>query len=172
MDLQQIGLISYQVITLAVMLVGLFSLFILIVPGLVIIWVSAVVYAIVIGVSWVSVLILFFMTILMIIGNLSDNFLISAGAKAKGASWLAIAGALLGGIVGSIVWPPIGGIIGALLGLFAIEIVRLRRWKAAYDSIRGMALGCGWALAVRLTIGGIMILWWVVWVAIGWFSTI
>jgi uncharacterized protein YqgC (DUF456 family) len=169
MDLQHIGLISFQLIILAVMMAGLLSLFIIIVPGLVIIWIAAVVYAIVTGINWVSGLILFFITVLMITGNLSDNVLISAGAKSKGASWFAVGGALLAGVAGSILWPPIGGILAALGGLFLVELIRLRHIRTAYESARGMVLGCGWALAVRLTIAGIMILWWVLWVAFEWF---
>lgn len=170
MDWPQIGLISFQLIIFAVMLLGLFSLFVLIVPGLVIIWIAALIYGIITGFNWISGIILFFITVLMIVGNMLDNIFIGAGAKSQGASWWAIGGALVAGIAGSIFWPPFGGLLAALVGLFLVELIRLRNFKTAYTSTRGMLLGCGWALVTRFAVGGIMILWWVVWVAIEWFT--
>jgi uncharacterized protein YqgC (DUF456 family) len=155
---------ALQVVVLAVMLFGLFSLLIPVLPGLVIIWVPALVYGLVTGFNWVSGILFLFITLLMIFGSVVDNIVMGTRARQQGASWIAIAVSLVAGIAGSLVFPPFGGIIAALIGLFAVEFYRLRDWQKAFDSTRSMAIGCGWAAVIRFGIGIVMILLWGAWV--------
>jgi uncharacterized protein YqgC (DUF456 family) len=158
------GQIALNVILLAVMLFGLISLVIPVMPGLTIIWLAVLVYAIVAGLHWGTGIIFAIITILMVAGGFVENLFMSAGAKKTGASWLAIAVAILAGLVGTFVWPPLGGIALALLGIFVVEIIRVRDLRKAWQSTRGMALGCGTAVFVRIGIGIVMILLWGLWV--------
>jgi uncharacterized protein YqgC (DUF456 family) len=162
--MENIGLYTLQIIVLAVMIGGLLSLLLAIIPGLTIIWVAALVYLIATGLNWTSGIIFAIITILMLVGNIIDNFFMGASARQTGASWVAIAVSMTAGIVGSILWPPLGGLLAALAGLFIVEIIRLRDWQKALNSTRSMAMGCGWALATRFGIGIVMILLWVLWV--------
>jgi uncharacterized protein len=155
---------ALQAITLIVMLVGLAGLAMPILPGLVIIWVAALVYGIVTGFTWVSGGLLAVMTVLMVVGSLIDNVIMGATARQKGASWLAIGVALVLALLGSLLMPPFGGIIAALIGLFAVEFFRLKDWRQAMDSTRSMAIGCGWSAAIRFGIGLLMIGLWGIWV--------
>jgi uncharacterized protein len=164
MDSQQVGQAGLQIIVLAIMLFGLFSLFIPVLPGLVIIWVPALVYGLMTGFNWVSGILFGVMTVLMLVGNLVDNVIMGAKARQTGASWVAIGVALAAGVVGSLVFPPFGGLIAALLGLFVVELLRLNDLKRALDSTRSMAIGCGWAAVIRFGIGMVMILLWGIWV--------
>ncbi len=147
----------------AVMFMGLFSLALVVVPGLTIIWAAALVYMFVDGLNWGSGIIFTVITLLMIFGNLVDNYMMGASARQKGASWLAIGVALLGGLLGSILWTPLGGLLIALLGLFVVEYVRLRDWRQAYESTRSMLIGCGWAGIIRFGIGLVMISLYAIW---------
>jgi uncharacterized protein YqgC (DUF456 family) len=158
------GLVTLRLIVLAVMLFGLLGLAIPVLPGLVIIWVPALVYGILTGFTWVNGILFAGMTALMIVGNLIDNVIMGAKAKEQGASWLAIGVALAAGILGSIVFPPFGGLIAALAGLFLVEILRLKDLKKALESTRSMAIGCGWAAIIRFGMGVVMILLWGAWV--------
>lgn len=158
------ALITLRVVVLAIMLFGLLTLIIPILPGLVIIWVPALVYGILTGFNWVNGALFAGITVLMIAGSLIDNVIMGARAKQTGASWVSIAVSLAGGILGSIIFPPFGGLIAALLGLFAVEFWRLRNWRKALDSTRSMAIGCGWAAVVRFGMGVVMILLWAAWV--------
>jgi uncharacterized protein YqgC (DUF456 family) len=158
------GLTTLRLVVLAVMLFGLLGLAIPVLPGLVIIWVPALVYGILTGFNWLSGGLFAGMTVLMIIGNLVDNVIMGARAREQGASWLAIAVALTAGIIGSIVFPPFGGLIAALIGLFLVEILRLKDLRRALESTRSMAVGCGWAAVVRFGIGLVMILLWGAWI--------
>jgi uncharacterized protein len=155
-----IALFALQTVTLAVMMVGLLGLIIPILPGLTIIWISALVYWLVIGITWPSGIALGIMTIMMLGGNIIDNVFMGASARVTGASWLAIGIALMAGIIGSIAYPPFGGLIAALLALFIYEFIRLKDVKKAWQSTLGLARGCGWAALVRGLIGIIMIGMW------------
>lgn len=161
--MENIGQTALQIITLSIMLVGLFSLMTLVVPGLVIIWVSALIYALITGFDWISGVLFGIITILMLLGNLADNLMMGAGARMRGASWLAIGAALICAVAGTLLWPPFGGLIAALIGIFLVEMVRLKEFRKAWDSVKGMASGCGWAFVIRFGIGILMILWWLVW---------
>lgn len=159
MDLKP-GLMALQWIALTVMLVGELGLLTTILPGLTIIWLAALAYWLAAGFNWVSGVIFGILTVLMVGGNLADNVIMGASARQTGASWLAVLLALAGGVIGSLVWPPFGGLAAALLLLFAVEFFRLRNWRQALRSMRSMAAGCGWAVVVRMLIGAIMILLW------------
>jgi len=159
----EFGLVALQILTGSIMLVGLFSLLTALVPGLVIIWIGALIYGLITGFDWVSAVLFGFITVLMLIGNITDNLMMGAGARQKGASWLSIGIALIAAIVGTIVWPPFGGFLAALIGVFLFEFIRLKEMKKAWESLKGMAGGCGWAVVLRFVIGTIMIFWWLVW---------
>ncbi len=162
-----INSIGFPLILLGVMIFGLACIVILpVLPGLVIIWLAALVYGLVTGFSTVGIIISIIITALMIFGSLVDNILMGASASKTGASWWAITLALIAGMAGSFFWPPFGGLIASLVVLFAIEFIRLRNWRKALESTRSMALGCGWAVVARLGLGLVMISLWGIWVLI------
>lgn len=156
---------AFHVAILSVMLFGLLGLIIPILPGLVIIWVAGLVYGIVDGFTWQNGLVFAGMTVLMLVGSFIDNFIMGAAARKQGASWVAIAIALVLGILGSLVLPPFGGLVAALLGLFGYEFYRLKDWRKALESTKSMALGCGWASIIRAAMGALMIGLWIIWAA-------
>jgi uncharacterized protein len=157
---------TFHVIILAVMLFGLLGLVIPVLPGLVIIWVAALVYGLVDGFTWQTGILFAVMTVIMLVGNVIDNFIMGASARKQGASWVAIAIAMVLGILGSILLPPFGGLAAALLGLFGYEFFRLKDWRKALESTKSMAIGCGWSAVVRAGMGILMIGLWVIWAAL------
>lgn len=164
MNGEAIGLAALQGIVLAIMLFGLLGLIIPVLPGLVIIWVPALVYGILTGFNWVSGGLFAVMTVLMLIGNELDTFFMGARARQSGASWLTIGAALVAGLLGSLAFPPFGGLIAALLAMFGLEYYRLKNANQALESTKNMAIGCGWGAVARFFVGSIMILLWVLWI--------
>ncbi len=158
-----LGQLGLQIAVAVVMLVGMIGLLTTIIPGLVIIWAAALVYGLIERFTWASGIIFAIITLLMIAGSLVDNVLMGASARKTGASWLSIAASLVLGIVGTLVLPPFGGLLGALLGIFAVEIIRLRDLQQAWRSTRGMAAGCGLGVLAKIWIGLMMVLLWVLW---------
>ncbi len=163
MDWQAFGNITLLVLTGLTMLIGWLSLFIVIVPGLVIMWVGGLAYGLASGFDTTGWIIFAIMTVLMLVGSLIDNVLMGASARQKGASWWSLGAAWLGAIIGTIVLPPIGGLIFALLAIFIAEYFRLKDTKQAFASSTSLATGCGWSVVVRLGIGFIMGVLWVLW---------
>ncbi len=152
-----------KVIAMVIMAVGL--LVIPILPGLVIIWVAALGYGIAAGFGALGWSMFALITILMVGGSVLDNVLMGAQAHKGGAPWWVVLIALLSAILGNFIIPIpiIGGILAALLVLFLIEWLRLKDARKALTSMRGMLIGCGWAIVFRVIIGLVMIGLWLIW---------
>ena len=153
-------------ITLTVMLAGLLVLPLL--PGLVIIWVAGLGYGLVAGFGTLGWIMFTILTVLMITGSVVDNVLMGRSAHKEGAPWWVILVAMVAAIVGSFVIPIpiIGGILAALGTLFVIEWIRRKDWNKALASLKGMAVGWGWAFVIRFIIGLIMIGLWLIWAGV------
>lgn len=145
------------------MLVGLALLIIPIFPGITVIWVAALLYGIVTGFDTLGIVILVLITLGMIAGVTVDNVLMGAGARQGGASWLTIGVAVIAGIAGTVLFPPIGGLIAIPLAIFLLELLRKREWRGAWRATRGVALGWGLSFLVRFGIGLVMISAWLIW---------
>ena len=143
------------------MLIGLIGLVVPIFPGLLIMWLAALGYGIAAGFETLGIVIFVIISLLALVGSLADNLFMGAGARKGGASWLSIFVALSVGILGTIIFPPIGGLIAAPIAVLLLEYYRLRDWTLARQAVFGMAKGWGLSLAARVVIGFlIMGLWW------------
>jgi len=149
--------------SLIVMIVSLFGLIIPIFPGTVIIWLVALLFGIASGFGVLGGIIFGVITVLMIGSTLADNILMGAKAREHGASWLSIGLALLAGILGTIIFPPVGGLIGAPLVLYVSEYYRMRDGNKALATVKALAIGWGWAFVARFGIGVLMVGLWAVW---------
>ncbi len=149
------------------MLVGLFGLIIPVFPGIVIMWLAALGYGVANGFSTAGIVIFVVLTLLMIGGTLVDNVLMGVGARKGGASWLTIGVALVAGVVGTFIFPPIGGLIAAPAAVLLLEFNRVRDWQKAWDALRGLAAGWGLSFLARFGIGAVMMVLWWIWVWLG-----
>ena len=151
-------------LTLLIMLGGLALLIVPIFPGITVIWLAALIYGLVTGFDALGIVLMVLITLGMIAGISADNVLMGAGARQGGASWLTIIVALVAGIVGTVLFPPIGGFIAIPIAIFLLELIRVREWRGAWRATRGLALGWGLSFLVRFGIGLVMIAAWLVWV--------
>jgi uncharacterized protein len=163
-ELSPTALVAAQLVVAAVMFAGLLSLFTFIIPGLTIIWLSALAYGLLTGFTTTSIIYFTFITLLMIFGNFVDQLLMGVRARQSGASWTGLFLSAIAAFVFSFLMPPFGGIIASLLVLFTFEFIRLRDWRKAGGTTKEMAVGCASAVVVRFFIGIIMISLWVAWV--------
>ncbi len=147
-----------------VILIGLVGLVIPIFPGLVLIWLATLGYGIAKGFSTSGWILFALISLLMLMGSVVDNILMGVGARKGGASWLTVAIALGVGLLGTIVFPPLGGLIAAPLAIFGLELWRQRHWKKAGKAVGGLAIGWGMTFLVRFGIGVLMMICWWVWV--------
>jgi uncharacterized protein len=151
------------ILTLVVMLIGLVGLVIPIFPGVVVIWLAAFGYGLLTGFEPPGLLIFIFITIALIPGVTVDNILMGAGARRGGASWLSILVAIVAGIVGTLLFPPIGGLIAAPLAVLLLEFQRVRDMGKAWVATRGLAVGWILSVGAKFIIGCVMIGLWLIW---------
>jgi uncharacterized protein len=150
-------------VTLIIMLVGLFGLAVPIFPGITVIWLAALGYGVITSFSTLGWVLFVVITILLIVGVTIDNVLMGAKARKEGAAWSSLALGMLAGILGTIFFPPVGGIIAAPLVVLLLEYLRQHDFNKALASLRGLAIGWGAAFVVRFLIGLAMIGIWLVW---------
>jgi uncharacterized protein YqgC (DUF456 family) len=159
--------IALETFTLFALLVGLFGLIVPVFPGLTIMWLATLVYALVqnaadkmTGWDWFAFVII---TLLMIGGNIADNIIIARKMRDHFIPWGSILLAFAAGIVASIFFTPIIGLVAAPLGLFLAELRRLKNRDEAIKSTKAYMIGWGWAFGARFTIGiaitGLWMLW-------------
>ena len=153
-------------IAFVVMLVGLVGIVVPVLPGTPIIWLAALGYGLVDGFDrWVDFGAMAVITVLAVVSFITDLALGPAGAARSGASWQAIAASLVGALIGLVFFPPFGALIGALVGVFAVEYQRRNQdTRAAWEATKGFAKGYGLAILINLGLAAVMIGVWVVWV--------
>ena len=145
------------------LLVGLFGLLVPIFPGLMVMWLAALGYGIMVGFNTTGIVLFVLITLLAIGGSLIDNVLMAAGGRKGGAAWVTIIVSLVAGIAGTILLPPFGGIIAAPLSILLLEYLRLKDIKKAWRAFTGLTLGWGLSFAARFALGALIIVLWIVW---------
>jgi uncharacterized protein YqgC (DUF456 family) len=155
------------VLTFFVLVTGLIGLIVPIFPGLTVMWLGTLVYAIVQSVSghmtWVGWLLFILITLLMLGGNIVDNIIIAKHVRDKNVPWSSILIAFAAGIILSLVLTPIAGMIASPLGLFLAEWFRLKERDVALANTKAWMTGWGWSFVARFGIGIVMILFWGLW---------
>lgn len=151
-------------ITLTLMLLGMVTILVPVLPGLLIMWLSAMAYGFVHGFTTFGIIMMGVITMLVFAGMLADNVMIGVGARKAGASWATILAALLGGVLGTLFFPPFGGFIAVPLAIFLLEYYRLKDAQKAWQALAGLATGFGASIVARLLIGLMIIGLWAVWV--------
>ena len=145
------------VLTLLAMLVGLIGIVLPIIPGTVVIFVAALIYALIEGFQTVGWLTLVVLGLLTIVATTADIWASSVGAKIGGASGWSIVVGLVGGLVGFVMFSLPGAIAGAILGVLLTEIVRLGDWRQALKAGSGWVLGWVLSTVVQLAIALTMV---------------
>jgi uncharacterized protein YqgC (DUF456 family) len=120
-ELLQVFRFLLDTFTLFVLLVGLVGLVVPVFPGLTIMWLGTLVYALIQNAAgemtnwdWV---IFAFITLLMIAGNIADNIIIARKMRDHYIPWSSILLAFAAGIAAGIFTTPLGGSVAAA-GLF------------------------------------------------------
>ena len=149
-------------VTILLMVIGFVGTAVPLVPGTVLILGAAVMHRIALGadysVGWVTLL---WLTALMVLAHVVDLVSGAVGAKWFGATrWGAI-----GGIVGAIVglfFMPIGLFVGPLVGVLACELLGGKEILPATHATWGTFLGTVAGIVGKLIIAAAMIAWFLI----------
>lgn len=145
------------VLSSLIMLVGLIGTVLPVIPGTILIFAGALLYALVEGfqaVGWPTVIVL---GVLTVVATTADLWASSIGAKLGGASGWSILIGLVAGLAGLVVFSLPGAIIGAVLGVLLTEIARVGDWRLALKAGSGWVFGWLLSTVVQLGIGLIMV---------------
>jgi uncharacterized protein YqgC (DUF456 family) len=151
-------------IALIVMLVGLAGTILPAVPGIGLIWITVLVYAIVERFMTIGPVTFAVLTLLAAVGVGADLILSHAGSRLAGASWQAIGVGLALGAAAFVLALIFGGIgtvpaaiIGTLAGITVVEYRRRRDWGEALRASGGWLAGCLASRAVQFILAALMI---------------
>jgi uncharacterized protein YqgC (DUF456 family) len=156
-----------ETLTLLALIIGLLGLIVPVFPGLVIMWLGTLLYALIqnaagnmTGWAWFLFGVI---TFLMITGSIGDNLIIAHKMRNHYVPWSSILFAFGAGIVASIFFTPLVGLLAAPAGLFLAESRRLGDREAAVASTKAYVIGWGWAFGFRFLIGLAMLAFWMIW---------
>ncbi|MDX1413087.1 MAG: DUF456 domain-containing protein [Candidatus Promineifilaceae bacterium] len=158
MDSLIVGALGFG-LAVAFILVGVVGIVVPILPGMLLVWFTVVVYAWRTGFEAVGWPTLTFVTIIALITGLSNIWLPLLGAKKTGAAKRAMALGIVGAILGTflIPLPLLGTVIGYALGIFLGEYLKQRNLKLAFRASLGGVAGWGVSTIVEIS-GAILIL--------------
>jgi uncharacterized protein YqgC (DUF456 family) len=156
-----------QTLTLFVLLVGWLGILIPVFPGLIVMWLATLVYALAenaVGrMTWLDWVLFGLITALMILGNVIDNIIITRKMRGRSIPWTSIFLAFLAGIIASLFLTPLVGLAASPLTLFAVESARLHSRRSGFASARAYMVAWGWSFAAVFGAGALMIGLWLIW---------
>lgn len=156
-------------LSLILQLIGFFGLLLVYFPGLTVIWVGQLIWAIYtqfnaaegsLASGW-TIGIFVFNTLLMIVGSLIDNLIMVNKTRRVGVPWWGIGLSWLAMIGVGLVATPIGGLAAGLLTIFLVQFFRSERdWQQAYKALKAMMLSSLQATIFRLGFALLMLVGW------------
>ncbi|MBB6099644.1 hypothetical protein HNR42_003097 [Deinobacterium chartae] len=145
----------------AIWLVGTVATFVPVLPATLIVWLGALVYALLTGFQEITVWWLLGLGIVALATSFVDNIAAAVGAGRFGGSRAAGWGALVGSIIG-IFLGPLGILIGPMAGAVVAELITGRPFDQAVRAAWGTVLGLAASVVVKFMIHllmGIAVLW-------------
>ncbi len=154
----------------AFILVGLVGVIVPILPGILLIWLTVLAYAIVEGFSSIDWVTFVTISLIALVTGTADIWMALFGAKSGGASFLSMVYGVIGAIIGFFVLGAIaplvgslfGGILGYSAGVLLGQYQKQRDWTLALKASLGGLAGWGVATIIQLG-GGLLILALFVW---------
>jgi uncharacterized protein YqgC (DUF456 family) len=153
--------------TLFVLVIGMAGLIVPVFPGLTVMWLATLFYAVLENadgrMGWIDWTLFALITILMLVGNIIDNIIIARKMRGHAIPWTSIGISYAAGIAGSVLGTPLIGLAASPLALFGAEFLRLRDRRAAFATAKAYMIGWGAAFGLRFIIGLVMTGLWMLW---------
>jgi uncharacterized protein len=154
--------VNVDLFTALGMLLGLIGILIPLLPGLALIVISAIVWAVADGSDLGEWLIVAAVGAICLGAMLASSLIPARRAAGEGAPrWVLVAG-VLGVIVGAIAVPVVGALIGWPAGIFVAEWTRTRRLRVAWNTTRATLVGLGLGIAIQFGAGVVAVSIWAI----------
>ncbi|MGB2840175.1 MAG: DUF456 domain-containing protein [Actinomycetes bacterium] len=150
-----------EIVVAVAMVVGLVGLVVPVLPGLALMWAAVGVWALLDGGGawrWATFGVV---TILAMVGMVAALTLSGRKATGAGAPWWALVLAVIGAVVGFIMIPLVGIVVGGVAGLWLAELIRLRDPRTAWDTTWEALQGYGLGTVVQMVAGVAIVLVWI-----------
>lgn len=146
-------------LAVAFIFVGTIGIVVPILPGMLLVWFTVVVYAWQTEFEAIGYPSLVVITIIALVAGLSNIWLPLLGAQKTGAAKRALFLGVIGAIVGTFVipLPLLGTVIGYAIGVFLGEYMKIRDWRLALRASFGGVAGWGVSMIVEFA-GALLIL--------------
>jgi uncharacterized protein len=151
-----------ELVVAVAMVVGLVGLVLPVLPGLAVMWVAVLVWAVLDGGGTVRWLTFAVVSILALVGTVAAVMWSGRKASGAGAPWWALLVALVGAVVGFFTIPFLGIVVGGIAGLWLAELVRLRHPREAWDTTWVALQAYGVGTIVQLLAGAAIVAVWLV----------
>jgi hypothetical protein len=146
------------------MFVGLAGVFLPILPGVGLIWLTALIYALAERFATIDPVTFTVLTVLAGFGLTTSLWTSQIGASVGGASWRSMLVGVVGGTVGALIGAIFfgvgaipGGVLGALLGVVLMEWREGKNWEQASKAASGWLVGCLLSSVFQALVGTVMI---------------
>ncbi|MFT7476243.1 MAG: hypothetical protein ACI81L_003192 [Verrucomicrobiales bacterium] len=153
-------------VLLVLMLVGLIGTLLPVLPGILLMWGSAVAYGFFVGFSPIGIAVIVIVTALSAAAVVLAVMVPKRAAADAGASWKSQLAAALGAVVGFFVIPIVGILVGAIVGIGLAEYYEKRDWELTKTSTIAVAKGFGISAIVQFGIGFFILVLWLAWAAV------
>lgn len=157
--------VGWTILAAIVMIVGLAGVVVPVLPGLMLLWGTALAYGFAVGFETIGLVVMGILSVILAVSIIKGIVLPRREAVASGASTMAQLGGLVGAIAGFFLIPVVGVFVGGLVGILAVEYLNKGNWDDAWRSTKGLAKGLGINVLVDLVLGLTMIGVWSVWAA-------
>lgn len=155
--------VGWTILAAVIMVVGLCGVVIPILPGLALIWGTALVYGLIVGFGAGGIAVMVVLTVLLAVSMIKSVVVPRRAAQEAGASGWSQFGGLVGAVIGFFVIPVVGVIVGALVGVLLVEVSLKGDWGEAWTATVATAKGFGISALIDLGLGLAMIGTWSAW---------
>ncbi len=147
-------------LAVAFIFVGIIGIIVPILPGMLLVWFTIVVYAWRTGFEIIGWPTLVFITIVALVAGLAQVWLPLLGAQKQGAAKRALFLGLVGAVVGTflIPIPLLGTVIGYAVGVFLGEYMKVRDINLAFKASLGGVAGWGVSTIVEIVAALVILL--------------
>ncbi len=140
-------------------IVSMIGVFVPVIPAVVLIWLGFILYHFALDPNQLSTffwIVMSVFTIILVVADLLTNrYFVTKFGGSKGSQW----GAIIGIIIGTFIYPPVGIILVPLLLVFLIEIAQHKTMKEASLASMGALAGFLSGVIAKFLIQLIMIVW-------------
>ena len=152
-------------VALVIMGVGLLGVILPVLPGLALVWIGALVFALAERFASVDPVTFAALTLLAALGVTADVWMTQLGARLGGASFKSQLAGLAGGVIGAAAFflaggwsAPVGAFLGSIAGVLLAEYGQKKAWGQAFRSGFGWMAGWLASTLLQLAIGVVMVL--------------